>query len=886
MSLLEPFSKPRWLHPKPDVRLAAVDELDDPAVLLEVLQTDEDPGVQARALARIDCSETLDRLIENPPDTFSAELRAQARARRLQQIVGVDNALPEAADDALLLRITHLADSAELIDAAIGRMESPRVRMDIALSHPVARARLSAAQSIGDVEKLQTLMQHARHKDKAVFRHCRERLDVHLAEQRAVEEARQKLSKIAEEAAELRAAVDSPDYRTRYLLLEQRWADVREHAEAEERQRIQGDLDTCAKRVEQKVQEQAAVQREQELIEEAGETFAELLAELGSLDPAALATPESAAALEAQLNGIEERWVAALRHAQPAADQTEHCKAQLSRWRAPLTTLRNLASRSTELGRFNKAAGQVDAADFKAIQKLQQQAVKLSRSLAWPDDLGSGMPEAISALREQRTLLDERLEKLQKKEQKTLEKVDRAFEAFRTELATNHYRNADRALNKLRNLLRQLSPARQDHFQQELRPLLARLQEIHDWQGFAIEPKKQKLIGHMRALVGSAEDADTLAAKIKALQDEWKQLGPLSPRRDQELWQEFRSAADEAWAPCKEVFEARAAARKQVYGQRMELVAQLRDYESKIAWPDLENPDPDLPAPDWKMVRKTLNAARKAFAELAPVDRKQERKSHKALDKVCNRIYAHLEQEYGRNIERKKALVEEAKTLVEAEDLRQAIDRTKAIQKQWKEVGLTPQRADRPLWKEFRKTCDAIFARLGEERQQRDSAARARAEQRQANERARAERAAERKRQEQAQWQCLVDRMQACSLKADEPDQASSLWEGEENPPKGIDAAALDAWWDQGALEGDDDRLRTACIAVEVLAGVDSPPEDKQARMAYQMQRLVEGMGGGQGDSRELLLEQINQFIALRPPAKWVGRFCQGIGAARGSQAG
>lgn len=885
MSLLEPFSKPRWLHSKPEVRLAAVDELDDPAVLLQVLRTDEDPGVQARALARIDCSETLDRLIEDPPETLSAELRTQARARRLQQLLTADKALPQAADDAVLSQIAYLADSAELIDAAIGRMSSPQLRMDIALSHPVARARLSAAQSIGDLEMLQTLMQHARHKDKAVFRHCRERLDAHLAEQRAAEDRRQKLAGIAEEAAELRTAVDAPDYRTRYLLLAQRWADVREHAETEQAQRIQGDLDTCAKRVDKKVAGHAAEQRERELVAEAGETFAELLAELGSLDPAALATPETAGALEAQLNGIEERWVAALRRAQPAAEQTESCKAQLSRWRAPLTTLRNLASRSTELGRLSKAAGQVDAADFKAIQKLQQQAVRLSRSLAWPDDLDPGMPAAISALREQRVLLDERLDKLHKKEQKTLEKVDGALEAFRTALATNHYRNADRALNRLRNLLRQLAPARQDHYQQELRPLMARLQEIHDWQGFAIEPKKQELVGQMRALVGSAEDADTLAAKIKALQDEWKQLGPLSPRRDQELWQEFRAAADEAWAPCKEVFEARAAARKQVYGQRMELVAQLRDYESKIAWPDLENPNPDLPAPDWKMVRKTLNTARKAFAELTPVEHKQERKSHKALDKVCNRIYAHLEQEYGRNIERKKALLEEAKTLVEAEDLRGAIDRAKTIQKQWKEVGLTPQRVDRPLWKEFRKTCDAIFARLGEERQQRNSAVRAKAEQRQANERARAEQAAERKRREQQQWQCLLDRMQACALKAEKPDQASALWEGEESPPRGIDAAALDAWWDQGPDAGDEDRLRTACIAIEVLAGVESPSADKQARMAYQMQRLVEGMGSGPADSRELLLDQINQFIALRPQAKWVGRFCQGIGAARGSRA-
>jgi hypothetical protein len=283
------------------------------------------------------------------------------------------------------------------------------------------------------------------------------------------------------------------------------------------------------------------------------------------------------------------------------------------------------------------------------------------------------------------------------------------------------------------------------------------------------------------------------------------------------------------------------------------------------------------------MVRKTLNAARKAFAELTPVDRKQERKSHKALDKVCNRIYAHLELEYGNNIERKKALIEEAKALVAMEDLKQAIDRAKAIQREWKEVGLTPQRLDRPLWKDFRKTCDAIFARLGEERNQRTAEARARVEQRQANERARAEQVAERKRQKQERWQRLLDRMQACALKEAEPEKAAALWGEEDSLPKGIDGEALTAWWQNGPGGKDEEALRTSCIAIEVLAGIDSPPEDKQARMAYQMQRLVEGMGSGQGDSRERLLEHINQFIELRPPGAWVGRFCGGIGAVRGN---
>ena len=881
MSLLDPFSKPRWQHPKAEVRLAAVEELDDHEKLLEIAQADEDAAVRSRALARINDGSVLDRLIDDPPAGLSDELRQQAKTQRLQQLLSEGGSLPEDADGALLLRIAHLTDDGPMIEGILARLDDAQPRMDLALGHPVARVRLAAAQSIQDIELLQSLLQQSKHRDKAVFRYCRERVDEHLAAERSEAELRQKLVRLAEDAVALRKAVDSPEYRARFHQLQKRWNELSEQATAEEQARIQSDLEACATRVEKRAAEQAAEEQQQALIAEAGQAFPELLAELDALDPAALASAESAGALEATLNGIEERWVAAMHHARPEPEQTEACKERLARWRAPLLTLRNLGARSSELARFDKAVAELDLSDFKAVQKLQQQAVKLSRALVWPEEFEASAPEPLRALRAERERLDERLDRLRQKEQKTLEKIEKACEAFRAELAANHSRDADRALNRLRNLLRHVSPARQEHWQQELRPLLVKLQEIHDWQGFAIEPKKQELIGQMQALVGSDDDADTLAAKIKALQDEWKALGPLSPRRDQELWQAFRTAADAAWAPCKEVFEQRAEARKQIYRQRMDVVAQLRDYEAKIAWPDRQDdagqPDPELPAPDWKMVRKTLNTARKAFAELTPVDHKQERKSRKALDKVCNRIYAHLEQEYARNIERKQALVDEAKALVGMEDLGQAIDRAKAIQREWKAVGLTPQKVDRPLWKDFRKACDAIFARLGEERDQRQAEQRARVEQRQAAEKAHAEKAEERKRQEQEQWRRLLDRMRACATKADDPDRAAQLWGEDGDLPKGIDADALEAWWQAEPRASDDEACRTACIAVEVLAGMDSPPEDREARMAYQMQRLVEGMGSGQGDPKARLLEQINGFVGLRPSLPWFERFCRAI---------
>ena len=64
---------------------------------------------------------------------------------------------------------------------------------------------------------------------------------------------------------------------------------------------------------------------------------------------------------------------------------------------------------------------------------------------------------------------------------------------------------------------------------------------------------------------------------------------------------------------------------------------------------------------------------------------------------------------------------------------------------------------------------------------------------------------------------------------------------------------------------------------MEILLEVDSPPEDRDARMEYQMKRLLEGMGSAQAEHHERLIQQINDFIGLRPSSEWLDRFvCDG----------
>lgn len=661
-----------------------------------------------------------------------------------------------------------------------------------------------------------------------------------------------------------------------------------------------------------------------------------LLAELEELDRS---TPdytdkEQIARLNAILNGIEERWVSALRHAEADEVQTARCKSLLNEWRGMLLTEQRLLEKGAKLKKNEAEASKADQADFVSLQRQLRETEKLISTFVWPESHISVMPEPIKRLHEQKEMITEKLEQLKKNEKQNRQRVETAFEKFREELKTNHFDNADREYRRLRNVLRRLSPDQQHHYQQELRPLMARLNEIHDWQGFAIEPKKLDLIERMQALVGSAEDPDTLAGKIKAMQKEWKALGHLAPHRDQELWLEFKAASDQAYEPCKAAFAGRAEFYQQNVERRMGLIAQLVDYEQKMQWPDAAEPGSDYQPPDWKLVQKTLDTARQAFRDIKPVDRKGERKTQKKLKAVCDRIYGHIRQEYERNIALKEEMIERARALVEMENLDEAISQAKRIQREWKDIGMTPMKVDRKLWKKFRGACDDVFARLD---QQRLQAQEAMGEQiSQAEElikqglallgssedephphvrkeladlksalrdidlpvkirqqmikrfndletEARNQAAALRKQKEQLGWQQLTQNIRACALKVEDGKKAGTLWQDSAELPKGLESALLESFRDQGPGETGPDALREACIALEVLFEKESPAEDKQARMAYQMKRLVEGMGGQQAvDRDQQLLEHINRFIGLRPSPEWAERFCTTVDSVMG----
>lgn len=439
------------------------------------------------------------------------------------------------------------------------------------------------------------------------------------------------------------------------------------------------------------------------------------------------------------------------------------------------------------------------------------------------------------------------------------------------------------------------------HLTRQLQQLDAKLHELKQWKDFAVGPKRAELIADMEALIGSAEDPKTLAARIKQLQDEWKSISKGIVSDSQADWRRFHEAAETAYAPCRAYFEAQARTRQENLQQRQVLLERLRNFETAQSGEH----------PDWRAVEMVLREARQEWRRHSPVDRAAAASLQEQFDAGLTRLQQRLDAWYAQKIADKMSLIERARALASKQDNREAVDGAKHLQQLWKNLGSVERGQEHSLWSEFRAQCDLVFARrqqahvdhlaaleankaaataLCQEAEQVAALAGAEllagaariAQWRTAfeaiGETPRAEQRGLRDRFERALKLCQTrvaemrarDRLQSftnmleaarhiqeygCAVArrcADEERDAHKLAAetfiaGVQTWPKGATPALKEAWQKAHAavdrdLPANEKALRLLCIRSEIFGDLATPAEDQALRREHQMQRLTQRM--------------------------------------------
>jgi hypothetical protein len=446
------------------------------------------------------------------------------------------------------------------------------------------------------------------------------------------------------------------------------------------------------------------------------------------------------------------------------------------------------------------------------------------------------------------------------------------------------------------------APALPPALVRRVQSLDAKLTELKEWKDYAAAPKRAELIAEMEALVGAAEPPPSLAGKIRDLRAQWKTISKGIVSESQDEWERFDRAAESAYQPCREYFEAQASVRADNVERRRSVLQRLVAFE---ATQEGEHAD-------WRAIAQVLREARQEWYGISPVNRAAIKPIEAEFEAALARLAARLEGWYAQNVAAKQALIDKAQALLVVEDPRATLDALRSLQQQWKSVGPAPRGREQSLWNAFRKHGDAAYQQLQQAGAQQLAgleAARTRAmalcesieqlatltgpalhegaqslpqwrtefeslgelprtDQRRIYDRyeralRRCQAALTEQRRRDA-GQAVENLLEAARLihgygwalargapapEAEALRQLAETFIAEiRQMPKG-GPQALKAVWEQSAtaaqadVAGNEKRLRTLCIRAEIFAGLETPPDDQALRREYQLQRLVQAMG-------------------------------------------
>lgn len=223
-------------------------------------------------------------------------------------------------------------------------------------------------------------------------------------------------------------------------------------------------------------------------------------------------------------------------------------------------------------------------------------------------------------------------------------------------------------------------------------------------------------------LTGSPADIaakKTAAERMKAIQQEWKAIGPVPRDVDQQVWSRFRDLCDRFFAKHKGDIDARRQEQQQNLNLKLALCVETEDLAKEIEEAMTAGDGKRLTPPTERL--KAVKELQASWKNIGHVPREQVEAMWTRFRTACDRVYAtckeHLdaqEAERQENLRKKQALLDEAEELLKHENARWFKDDLMGLQRQWRDIGYVPREAMDALGARYKDVFDRVHVLLRE----------------------------------------------------------------------------------------------------------------------------------------------------------------------------
>ncbi len=206
----------------------------------------------------------------------------------------------------------------------------------------------------------------------------------------------------------------------------------------------------------------------------------------------------------------------------------------------------------------------------------------------------------------------------------------------------------------------------------------------------------------------AAEDISAAFKTLQSLHAKWKEVGPVSPDKSDEIWARFSAASarinsrhKEYMAAMKSQYEANLASKEALCAE-VEAILQI---ERKTT-------------ADWLRDVKLVVEIQQRWRAVGPAPRKQSDKVWNRFQGACEQFFTARREfdkqlrEIGRdNLQQKLDLCLQAEALKDSEDWKNSVREMIELQAKWKSIGYTPYKRGNELWQRFQAAQNHFFER-------------------------------------------------------------------------------------------------------------------------------------------------------------------------------
>lgn len=219
--------------------------------------------------------------------------------------------------------------------------------------------------------------------------------------------------------------------------------------------------------------------------------------------------------------------------------------------------------------------------------------------------------------------------------------------------------------------------------------------------------RKENIIAQIKRMAESeTADVSEQLPQVKALQQEWKTIGPVPPQAATSLWKEYNLYQEKFY----DLVKINNELREYDFKKNLELKTALCEKAEALT-----------EKPEVVEAFRMLQQLHDEWANIGPVARdlredlwNRFKKASTIINKKHQAYFEQLHEKEEENLQQKQGIIEQLKTidlttLTTAKLWDTATETVKQLQEQWKQIGFAPKKVNQEIYNEYLALCNQFY---------------------------------------------------------------------------------------------------------------------------------------------------------------------------------